>query len=202
MDYFHGRNFGMVLLAIDLTDKQKFAALVASFFAFFLFSKKKAKVPPQVGLSFRYPFKALTSLLIMGFISYCLLPSNIRNTIFQFGMTSLLREFPEEAAILGKLLIEKKPDPAKALPYDSAHPVIGDSWKSRIHVLEIVHSRHCNILIIKGHFRYKVAVFLDSVDEATAKQIIVEDVSRVLKFERPLYSVKGCGVTLVWEDIT
>ena len=67
MDYFHGRNFGMVLLAIDLTDKQKFAALVASFFAFFLFSKKKAKVPPQVGLSFRYPFKALTSLLIMGF---------------------------------------------------------------------------------------------------------------------------------------
>jgi hypothetical protein len=200
MDYVNGRHFGMALFVVDLTDNQKYAALVASLCAFLLFRRKKQKVSLHGGLFFSHHFKTLASLLTMGFMSYCVLPPHVRNAAFQWGMTTLLREAPTEAATLRKLLIEKKPDPAKALPYGYGHPEIGDSWRARIHVLEIVYSKHCNTLVIKGHCRYRVAVFLDSVDEATAKKVIAEDVWR---FDaRPLFSVKACGVTLVWEDIT
>ena len=202
MDYFHGRKFGMVLLVIDLTDSQKYTALVVSLCAFLFFRKKRRRIPPNAGLFALHHFTTFTSLLITAFILYCSLPSNIRNASFKYGMTSFLSQHPEESAILRKLLVEKKPDPEEALPYESAYPGIGDSLRSRIHVLSIVYSEHCNTLIIHGHFRYIVAVFLDSVDEATAKEIIAHDVYRLSAFKgRPLFSVKAFGLTLVWEDI-
>lgn len=202
MDYSQGRKFG-VAIAFDLTDHEIYTALAVSFCAFLFFSRKKAGKTPRTGLFFRHPFKALASLLIMGFFSYRLLPSTARNTVFKWGITSFLRDYPGDAAILRKYLIEKKPDPTKALPSFSPISGLGEKWQSDLHPLEMIYSRRCNTLIIKGHFRYVVGVFLDSVDEATAKQIIAEDVSRISAFNgRPLFSTTACGVTLVWEDIT
>ena len=155
---------------------------------------------------FRHDIKALAALLIMGFFSYChLLPSTVRNTVFKWGIITFLREYPGDAAILRKLLIEKKPDPAKALPSSSfiGFDGMGEKWQTELRPLEMVFSRLGNTLIFKEHSRYVVAVFLDSVDEATAKQIIAEDNSRISAFNgRPLFSATAYGVTLVWEDIT
>jgi hypothetical protein len=123
----------------------------------------------------------------------------------KWGIITFLRDYPADAAILRKLLIEKKPDPAEALPSSSfvGFDGMGEKWQTDLRPLWIVYSGRCNTLIFKGHFRYVVAVFLDSVDEATAKQIIAEDNSRIPCFEgRRVFSTTAYGVTLVWEDIT
>lgn len=200
MDYYHGRGFGVALFVLDLTDNEKYGALAASFFASLFFWNKKTKCPTYAALFFQHSFKTLTALLFLAFFSYCRLPSSTRNAVFKLGMTSFLREFPEEVATLRKLLIEKKPDPAETLPYYSGHPEIGDSWRARIKVQEIVYSKDCNILVRMGHDRYRVAFFLDTLDESTAKKVIVRDSWSYRA--RPLFSAKAFGLTLVWEDIT
>lgn len=205
MDYSNGRRFGMDI-AFDLTDHEKYLVLAVSFCAVLFFNRKKKRKSFHDGMFFRHDVKALASLLIMGFFSYChLLPSTVRNTAFKWGIISFLRDYPGDAAILRKYLIEEKPDPAKALPSSSSSVFdgMGEKWQTDLRPLKMVFSRRCNTLIIKGHFRYVVAVFLDSVDEATAKQIIAEDVSRISAFDgRRVFSTAAYGVTLVWEDIT
>ncbi|MDB6004408.1 MAG: hypothetical protein JWR15_1395 [Prosthecobacter sp.] len=202
MDYFHGRNLGAVLLDMELSDSQNYTALAALFCVLFLFVKNRQKIATAVGLFFLHAFTGFTSLL-MAFVLYCIMPSNIRNASFRFGMTTLLRESPADADVLRKLLIEKKPDPAESLPYLSFDPRIEQSWQSKIHPMMIVFSTHSNVLIMHGHSRYMIAIFLDSVDEATAKKMTVDDVYRVFSFTgRPLFSTRASGLTLVWEDIT
>lgn len=205
MDFFHGFCFG-IGIGFDLTDHEKYLVLAVSFCACLFFNRKKKRKSFHDGMFFRHDIKALASLLIMGFFSYChLLPSTVRNTGFKWGIITFLREYPRDAAFLRKLLIEKKPDPAQALP---ASPFLGfdgmgEKWQTELIPLWIVNSERCNTLIFKGHYRYVVAVFLDSVDEATAKQIIAEDNSRIPWFEgRRVFSATAYGVTLVWEDIT
>lgn len=203
MDYHHGRGFGVALFVLDLTDNEKHAALATSFFASLFFWNKKTTSPPHAGLFFQHSFKTLTSLLFLAFFSYCRLPASARNAVFRLGMTSFLSQFPDEAATLKILLIENKPDPEKNLPYASYYPMVGDGSRSRIMLANIVYSKPCNTLVIKGHFRYIVAVFLDHVDEATAKKAIIEDVCKFANFSgRPLFFTKAFGLTLVWEDMT
>lgn len=203
MDYYHGRGFGKALFVIDLTDHEKYVALAASFGASLFFWKRKAKKPTHASSFFQHSFKTLTSLLILAFFLYCRLPASARNAVFRMGMTSFLSQFPDEAATLKILLIENKPDPEKNLPYASYYPMVGDGSRSRIMLANIVYSKPCNTLVIKGHFRYIVAVFLDHVDDATAKKAITEDVCKFANFSgRPLFFTKAFGLTLVWEDIT
>ncbi|OYW73017.1 MAG: hypothetical protein B7Z37_23105 [Verrucomicrobia bacterium 12-59-8] len=203
MDYSNGRRFGMDI-AFDLTGPEKYLVLAVSFCACLFFNRKKKRKSFHDGMFFRHDVKALASLVIMGFFSYChLLPSTVRNTAFKWGITSILRDYPGDAAILRKLLIEEKPHPTKALPSFSILPGMAEKWQTDLRPLEMVYSGRCNTLVFKGHFRYVVAVFLESVDEATAKQIIAEDNSRIPCFEgRRVFSTTAYGVTLVWEDIT
>ncbi len=205
MDFFHGWSFGSGM-EFDLTDHEKHLVLAVSFCACLFFNRKKKRKSFHDGMFFRHDIKALAALLIMGFFSYChLLPSTVRNTVFKWGIITFLREYPGDAAVLRKLLIEKKPDPAKALPssFFIGFDGMGEKWQTELRPLEMVFSRLGNTLIFKEHSRYVVAVFLDSVDEATAKQIIAEDNSRISAFNgRPLFSATAYGVTLVWEDIT
>lgn len=205
MDFFHGRCFG-IGIEFDLTDHEKYLVLAVSFCACLFFNRKKKRKSFHDGMFFRHDIKALAALLIMGFFSYChLLPSTVRNNAFKWGIITFLHDYPGDAAILRKLLIKKKPDPAEALPASSfiGFDGMGEKWQTDLRPLWIVYSKRCNTLIFKAHFRYVVAVFLDSVDEATAKQLIAADNSGIPCFKgRRVFSATAYGVTLVWEDIT
>ncbi len=141
MDYSNGRRFGMDI-AFDLTDHQKYLVLAVSLCACLFFNRKKTRKSFHDGMFFRHDVKALASLLIMGFFSYChLLPSTVRNTAFKWGIISFLRDYPGDVAILRKLLIEKNPHPEKALPSYSGLPVIPEKWQTDLSPLRIVYSR-------------------------------------------------------------
>ncbi|MDB6004410.1 MAG: hypothetical protein JWR15_1397 [Prosthecobacter sp.] len=206
MDYCHGWEFGSAFLVVELTDNQNYAvlacaALVASLSAFPLFRKRKPEDTPNVGLFLLHHCTTLTAVLIMGFISYCTLPSNVRNTVFGLGMTDFLIQYSTEADLLGKLLVmlEKNPGLTTDLP-GSRVSFIKGGWPSRIGMRRMLYARHCKALIINGHAhgrnKCSIAAFLDSVDEAAAKEVIAE-----IFDERPLFSTRAYGLTLVWEDI-
>ncbi len=207
MDYFLGWKFGASFLVIELTDHQNYAmlayaTLVSSLCAYPLFRKGKQKNTPSIGLFLLHHCITLTAVLIMGFISYCTLPSIVRNTVFAWGMTDFLIVYPTERDLFRELLVllEKRRDLAKELP-GSRISFIRGSWPSRIGMRRIVYVRRCNALIISPHVhgrdKCRIAVFLDSVDESAAKKVIAE-----IFDELPLFSTRAYGLTLAWEDIT
>ncbi len=206
IDYSNGRSFGMGI-AFVLTGPEKYLVLAVSFGACLFFNRKKKRKSFHDGMFFRHDVKALASLLIMGFFSYChLLPSTVRNTVFGWGMTDLLSVYPTEADILKKTLIEKKPDPAEALPNANATPLhlTGARWQSQIDIQRVAYATHCKALVIHslvhGRNNHTVAVFMDGVDEATTKKVLAEDIWKW--YDRPLFSTRTHGLILEWQDIT
>lgn len=211
MDYYNGWKFGASYFVIELTEHQNdvllaFATLMAALSAPPLFRKKEQQAPPDVVLVLRPLSITLTAVLIMGVISYCILPSSVRNTVFGWGMTDFLSEFPQEAGLLKKALIEKKPDPAEALPKANSTPLYltGASWQSQINIRRVAYATHCNALVIHslpyGLNKQTVAVFLEGADEAATKKVLAEDVW--IFDARPLFGTKAHGLSLEWKDIT
>lgn len=206
MDYSNGRSLGMGI-EFDLTGPQKYLVLAVSFSACLFFNRKKKRKSFHDGMFFRHDVKALASLLIMGFFSYChLLPSTVRNTVFGWGMTDFLSVHPAEADILKKTLIEKKPDPAEALPNANVTPLhlTGARWQSQIDLQRVAYATHCKALVIDsrvhGRNNQTVAVFMDGADEATTKKVLAEDIWKW--DDRPLFSTRTHGLILEWKDIT
>jgi MFS family permease len=211
MDYFNGWKFGASFLVIELTDHQNYAllafvTLVASLSVLPFFRKKEQKDAPDIVIILFRLCITLTAVLIMGVVSYCTLPASLRNTVFGWGMADFLSAYPTEADILKKTLIEKKPDPAEALPNANATPLylIGPSWQSQINIRRVAYATHCSALIIHGfvHGRNNqtVAVFLDGVDEDHTKKVLAEDIW--IFYPRPLFSTRTRGLILEWQDIT
>ncbi len=211
MDYYNGWKFGASYLVLEFTEHQNhailaFVILIASLSAYPFFRKKEQKDTPDVVLVLLRHCITLTAMLVMGVISYCMLPSSVRNTVFGWGMTDFLSEFPVEAGLLKKTLIEKKPDPAEALPNANATPLylIGASWQSQIDIRRVAYATHCNALIIQsrvhGLNNQTVTAFLDSVDEAATKKVLAEDVW--IFDARTVFSTRTHGLVLEWKDIT
>lgn len=206
VDYSNGRMFGMGI-SFDLTGPQKYLVLAVSFSACLFFNRKKKRKSFHDGMFFRHDVKALASLLIMGFFSYCLLlPSTVRNTVFGWGMTDFLSVHPTEADILKKTLIEKKPDPAEALPNANATPLHlpGARWQSQIDFQRVAYATHCKALVIDsrvhGRNKQTIAVHLDGPDVATTQKVLAEDIWKW--DDRPLFSTRTHGLILEWQDIT
>lgn len=206
LDYSNGRRFGMDI-AFDLTAPQKYLMLAVSFGACLYFNRKKKRKSFHDGMFFRHDIKAPASLLIMGFFSYChLLPSTVRNTVFGWGMTDFLSVYPKEADILKKTLIEKKPEPAEALPNANATPLClnGDKWQSQIDLQRVACATHCRALVIDslvhGRNNQTIAVYLDGADAATTQKVLAADIW--IFNARPVFSARTHGLILEWQDIT